>query len=155
MPVKLSENGDPLDAKMAKPAAKTATAPVQAPTNAVDALLEQAATIPEAKQQPALATAEVGIIQKDGAITVETTEYIRVWLKPPTQEYYAGPYGKVTYGMAATVNTGNYENFRPFVQIEVPFIPGQQDEAYAYAESWADARISNIVAAAKAAISGA
>ena len=122
----------------------------------MDALLEHAASIPVAtaptQAHQVAAHAEVGTLGKDGAMTVDTTEHPRVWLNVPL--WYTGPYGKVTYGMAATINTGQFENLKPFVQIEVPFIPGQQEEAYAYAEEWADTRISNIINTTKAGISG-
>lgn len=152
MPVKLTSDGKDLEQTLQQ----AAPAPQQ-PKDAVDALLETADQIPAAasptQNQQVVAQAEVGIVGKDGQITVETTEHLHVWLNAPLN--YAGPYGKVTYGMGATINTGNFENLRPFVQIEVPFIPGQQDEAYAYAESWADARISSIINNSKAQISGA
>lgn len=154
MPVKLTEGGQPL-------AETVKQAPQQEPPSSgvVDQLLANADTIPAAPPPPpktaqqVVATAEVGTLGKDGAITVDTTEHLHAWLSAPAN--YSGPYGKVTYGMGATVNTGNFENLRPFVQIEVPFIPGQEDEAYAFAENWADTRISNIITATKAQISGA
>lgn len=152
MPVKLTENGKPLEESLAQVAPPEQAEPKPAQTNAVDALLEQAAAIPAAL--PVVAKAEVGALGKDGAQTVETTEHMKVWLTAP-HPGYTGPFGKITYGMGATLNTGNYENLRPFVQIEIPFIPGQQDEAYAYAESWADARITSIINNSKAQISGA
>lgn len=154
MPVKLTESGKPLAKSVEQPAPQPA-AQTGASTGIVDQLLMDANSVPQASPptQPAVATANVGKLEKDGGMTVETTEHVKVWLQAPAG--YTGPYGKVTYGMAATVNTGNYENLRPFVQIEVPFIPGQQDAAYAYAEDWADTRISNIINATKAQISGA
>ncbi len=154
MPVKLTHEGKPLEQSLQQaPQQNVATAGSGA-GNVVDQLLKDADNIPEAAPaKQVVATADVGTMGKNGAITVETTEHPRAWLEVP--DNYNGPYGKVTYGMAATINTGNFENLRPFVQIEVPFIPGQQEAAYAYAEGWADERISNIINATKAQISGA
>lgn len=154
MPVKLTDHGEPLaqTLKQATPAQAAAQiATIAEAVTAVDALLENADQIPAVAH---VATAEVGTMGKDGAMTVETTEHVAFpWLTAPAG--YQGPFGKLTYGLGATVNTGNFENTRPFVQIEIPFIPGQQEQAYAYSESWVDARLTNIVKAIKASISGA
>lgn len=151
MPVKLTSSGKKLEESL-KQEAKPAV-PAQVAQVPVDALLDNAADIPQ-QQQQLVAHAEVGTIKKDGVITVETTEHPHVWVTPPHANYQ-GPFGKVTYGLSATINTGQYENMKPFVQIEVPFIPGQQEQAYAYAEDWVDARITNIITSTKAGISGA
>lgn len=151
MPVKLSSSGKPLEETLKKP--EQAAPVAQAVQSPVDALLDTADEIPQ-QQQQLVAHAEVGTVKKDGVITVETTEHPHVWVTPPHANYQ-GPFGRVTYGLSATINTGQYENMKPFVQIEVPFIPGQQEQAYAYAEDWVDTRITNIIKNTKAGISGA
>lgn len=146
MPVKMTEGGKPLEATLKQPAAPLP--PPAPPGGATDALLQT-----EVAQQDVIAHAETGTLAKNGLVENVSVEQIKTGFTVPAG--YAGPVGKVTYGCAATVSTGNYENVRPFVQIEVPFIPGSQDAVYDYAYDWADARISALISNIKQASSGA
>ena len=144
MPVKLTSDGKPLGESVKQ-------APEPAPT-AVDALLDNPPP-PQGGGKPIVAHAELGEMGKNGVITMLTSEQIATGFTVPPD--YNGPIGKVTYGMAATVNIGNFENVRPFVQIEVPFVPGYQDAVYDYATEWVDKRLTPTVNGIKTAVSGA
>lgn len=159
MPVKINEAGLPLGAPPPVPA-PVETPPAQAPkAAATDQLLQSpppaaaqvGATGPEA-QLPVVAQASTGFMDKGGVITKELLENILTGMTVPAS--YAGAYGKVTYGLAATINTGNFENLRPFVQIEVPYIPGAQDAVYDFAFDWVDARLTGVVAGIKQNLKG-
>ena len=149
MPVKLKFDGTPLNEP-------PATAP---PATATEALVAQAASIPMQATgvakvgQPITAQAEVGTEDKQGNITMVVSEQIKTGMTLPPG--YVGPVGNVTYGCATLVNLGNYENIRPFVQIEVPYAPGSQDAVYDWAFEWVDDRLSGIVNSIKNNVSGA
>lgn len=166
MPVKLTEDGKPLEQALQQPPPAPPPPPaggsggaggaMQAvPAGAAtDALLEQAeATIAGGPGQPVVAHAESGTMDKEGVITAVTSEQVATGMHIPAG--YKGPFTKVTVGMAAVVNTGNYENIRPFVQIEIPCVPGHQDAVYDWGYDWVDNRIAPQIKAIQQATSGA
>lgn len=102
---------------------------------------------PAPGEQSLVGVGTVGHTDKGGNLVHAETEHVMSALKAPAD--YTGPWARVTYGMGATVNTGNFENMRPFVQLELPCLPGQQHAAYNEAFDWVDARITPIVLSAK------
>lgn len=149
MPVKLTFDDTPPAAP--QPAGTPAPGP-----GATDALLDNPPPpAPPAAPSGTIATAHVGHTDKGGNVVHADTEHVKLSNLPAPAPGYTGMFNRVTYGMGATVNTGNFENMRPFVQLEVMCTPDQRDAAYNEAFDWVDARITSLVLAAKQANKGA
>lgn len=132
---------------------KAEDTPPSATSKAIEDIEHEPSTVSAPDQQPSPpGNAQVGLLDKTGMPTQQENYIVQGPFPVPAN--YKGPFGAVHYGCEATIATAPYENIRPFVRIEMPFMPGQQDDVYEWAYQWADARFTALVKGIKSSLKG-
>ena len=92
------------------------------------------------------------VLQKpEAALTFKhpdgTEQEVKLEVKPPSG--YIGPVAKVSCGMGATINVGNYESLRVSVNVEMPCYPQEVEEVWVYVRDWCDQKMGDAINKAK------
>lgn len=98
-----------------------------------------------------------GTVQAEGPDGVEVTETVDLQTEAPDggdDVVHPMQLSRVTVGLGCTVKTFDYENARPYVQVELACSFNDIDAAYAFAKEWVDAKLAEQVAEIKKAVAG-